>query len=316
MQIDFLGIQAFLAVAECGSFGLAAGRLHLSQTAISHRMRKLEESLGVQLIVRTSRGIALTQAGDALLPRARMAVQQLAASFDAVRAHGQNVTHWVTFGCLPTVATGILVPLLRDGRQAQPAQVRVFDSSPVEILELVQARTASFGITLLQPVPQALAMQPIAQEPFVLVCPQQHPLAAQPAVEWAELEGEPLIRISLPAGNSVTIDLSLGILRERLHWRYEAQRTAMALEMVRGGLGLTFVPRLSVQSGRGLAVVPLRGPEVKRTLALLTRADAALSQAEQFFADAACGLIRAALGGEGDGGVAGANPPDGERGGR
>ena len=52
--VDFLGIQAFLAVAECGSFGLAAQRLHLSQTAISHRMRKLEENLGAANVELTS----------------------------------------------------------------------------------------------------------------------------------------------------------------------------------------------------------------------------------------------------------------------
>ncbi|MEJ8840649.1 LysR family transcriptional regulator [Ramlibacter sp. AN1133] len=74
MPIDFLGIEAFLAIAECGSFSLAAQRLHLSQTAISHRMRKLEETLGVQLVLRTSRGIALTPAGNRLLPRARLPV--------------------------------------------------------------------------------------------------------------------------------------------------------------------------------------------------------------------------------------------------
>lgn len=90
MAIDFLGIQAFLAVAECGSSALAAERLHLTQTAISHRMRKLEESLGAQLVVRTSRGIALTQAGEALLPRARAPLEQLEASCDAARRHGQG----------------------------------------------------------------------------------------------------------------------------------------------------------------------------------------------------------------------------------
>src|SRR5881398_3091426 len=90
VQIDFLGIQAFLAIVECGTFGLAAARLHLTQTAISHRMRKLEDSLGVQLIVRTSRGVSLTQAGEALLPRARNSVRQLEESCEIVRKHGQN----------------------------------------------------------------------------------------------------------------------------------------------------------------------------------------------------------------------------------
>jgi DNA-binding transcriptional LysR family regulator len=298
VQIDFLGIQAFLAVAECGSFGLAAERLHLSQTAISHRMRKMEESLGVQLIVRTSRGIALTQAGDALLPRARTALQELEDSCDEVRKHGQNATQWVSFGCLPTLAISLLVPLLEEAQRAWPGlPVRAFDASPVEIVELVQARTASFGLTLLQPAPEGLSVQPLAQEPFVLACPERHPLAQRPSVAWAELQDEPLVRISLRSGNSMTIDASLGALRERLRWRYEVQRTAMAIELVRAGLGLTFVPRLSVQAGDGLAVVALQEPVVHRTLALLTRFGESLGPQERFLAGAAADLIRARLAG-------------------
>lgn len=293
MQIDFLGIQAFLAVAESGSFAMAAARLHLSQTAISHRMRKLEESLGVELIVRTSRGIALTEAGNALLPRARAAVQQLEVSFDEVRRHGRTATRWVAFGCLPTISASILVPLLQRAAQAFPQlQVRLFDSSPVEIAELVQAGTAAFGITVAQRVPEKLALQPIAREPFVLACPAGHPLARRRGVQWSELLEQPLIRISLPSGNSMTIDDALGPLRDRLRWRYEAQRTAMAVEMVRGGLGSTVVPRLCVGPGDGVAVVPIAGPEINRMLGVATRPGAELRDEERFLADTAIALVR------------------------
>lgn len=293
MQIDFLGIQAFLAVAESGSFAMAAARLHLSQTAISHRMRKLEESLGVELLVRTSRGITLSEAGNALLPRARAAVQQLELSLDEVRRHGRDVTHRVAFGCLPTVSVRILAPLLQRAAQRLPQlQVRLFDSSPVEIAELVQAGTAAFGITIAQGVPDQLAVQALAREPFVLACPAGHAFARRASVAWPELVGQPLVRISLPAGNSVTIDDALGPLREQLRWRYEAQRTAMAIEMVRGGLGLTVVPRLSVRAGDGVAVLPIGDPEISRVLGVVTRPRAELRSEERFLAETAMALVR------------------------
>lgn len=296
LPIDFLGIQAFLAIAETGSFSLAAARLHLSQTAISHRMRKLEESLGVDLLVRTTRGVSLTQAGEALLPRARAAVQQLDASLDTVRRHREEAIRWVSIGCIPTVAAGILVPLLRAAAQAHAGlPVRVFDSSPLEILELVQAGTAAFGITLPQPASATVTLQPIAEEDFVLACPAGHRFAGREDLAWSELETEPLVRISLPSGNSMTIDESVGALRERLHWRYEAQRTAIALEMVRGGLGLTLVPRLAVRPATGIVTVPLRSPEVRRTLALVTPAGQALAGPERWLADTAATLIRQEL---------------------
>lgn len=191
----------------------------------------------------------------------------------------------------------LLVPLLEQAQRAWPGlPVRAFDASPVEIAELVQARTASFGLTLLLPAPEGLAVQPLVQEPFVLVCPEQHPLAQRASVAWGELQGEALVRISLPSGNSVTIDESLGAVRERLQWRYEVQRTAMALEMVRVGLGLTIVPKLSVRPDAALAVVPIDTPLVTRVLAVVRRRDAVLSEPEQLLKDQAVALIRAVLG--------------------
>ena len=297
MQIDILGIQAFLAVAECGGFSLAAQRLHLSQTAISHRMRKLEETLGVPLLVRSGRGIALTEAGSTLLPRARAAVQQLEASCDTLRKHGQNASRWVALACLPTIAATVYVPLVRAFEAAFAGwQVRLYDSSIPEIVDLVESGTAPFGLTVAHGVKASLQMEPIGEEPFVLACPPDHPLAVRAQVHWEELLGEPLIRISLPSGNSMTIDDAIGPLRERLRWPYEAQRNVMALEMVRGGLGLTVVPQLSVRPDEGVAVVPLAGPEVRRTLAVLAQRGATLTPQEEQMRDKAVALIRQRLG--------------------
>ena len=67
-RIDFLGLQAFLAIAERGSFQRAAAQLNLSQTALSHRMKKLEQDLGLKLLLRTTRQVTLTEAGAQLLP--------------------------------------------------------------------------------------------------------------------------------------------------------------------------------------------------------------------------------------------------------
>jgi DNA-binding transcriptional LysR family regulator len=63
MRIDFLGLQAFLSIAERGNFQRVAAHLNLSQTAISHRVRKLEEELGLKLCARTTREVTLTRAG-------------------------------------------------------------------------------------------------------------------------------------------------------------------------------------------------------------------------------------------------------------
>lgn len=294
MHIDFLGIQAFLAVAECGTFGLAAGRLNLTQAAISHRMRKLEEALGAQLIVRTSRGVSLTPAGEALLPRARQSLRQLEETWEVVRKQERSAPAWVSFGCLPTLAFGILVPLLQRVEAENPGlQVRVFDSTPGEIVELVKGGTAAFGITIAQPLPPDLSVEAIGTEHFVLACPSGHRLARRtdPA-SWADLRSERLIRISLPSGNSAVIDETLGHAKEGVRWAWETQRTSMALEMVRAGMGLTVVPALALHPEGGLIGVPLRGPAVARTLALVTRREGGLPDLHAGMAREAVRLVR------------------------
>jgi DNA-binding transcriptional LysR family regulator len=296
MQIDFLGIQAFLAIVENGSFQLAATQLNLSQTAVSHRMRKLEESLGVRLIARTTRDVTLTDAGRALLPNARSAVRELGVSCEAVRRHGQNANDWLAFACLPTLGTGILAPLLQACRAKWPdTPVRVFDTSIREIAELVESRTVAFGLSVTQAGRTELGIERLMDEPFVLVCPAGHALAGAGSVGWKALMHEPLIRISLPSGNSMTIDDALGPLREQLRWRYEAQHNAMALEMVRAGLGLTIVPKLSVVEGQGLHVVEIEAPRVLRTLSLVTRRNEVLGAQDAWVRDRAVALLRERL---------------------
>lgn len=175
-------------------------------------MRKFEESLGVLLLVRTARGVVLTEAGDALLPRARAAVQQLESSFDLAHQIGRSAGSTVAFGCLPTIAAGILVPLLQRQEREQPqVQIRVFDSSPAEILQ-VESATAAFGITVQRGSSPRLDSERIAEEAFVLVCPQSHAWAARASMSWAQLSDQPLIRIGLPLGNSMTIDEAVGPL--------------------------------------------------------------------------------------------------------
>jgi DNA-binding transcriptional LysR family regulator len=277
MQIDFLGMQAFLAIAEHGSFQQAALHLNLSQTAISHRIRKLEGSLGARLLARTTRDVTLTDAGRALLPRVRGAMRELALSYDTVRQHRDSAPQWLAFACLPTLAARHISPILRDfGARHPHLAIRVFDNSISEIAELVESGIAAFGVSVAAPARPGLSFEPFAEEPFVLACPAGHPLARQPSVRWDQLGDEALIRISLPAGNSTTIDDALGERRLHLRWTHETQHTAVALNFVEEGLGLTVVPALSMPASAGIVARPLGEPGITRRLAIVTRHGAAL----------------------------------------
>ncbi|MBT2792742.1 LysR family transcriptional regulator [Paraburkholderia strydomiana] len=272
MQIDFLGMQAFLSIVESGGFQPAAAQLNLSQTAISHRIRKLEEGLGVRLLARTTRELTLTDAGRALLPRVRSAMRELEGSYDTLRQHRSSAPQWLTFACLPTLATSHIPNVLKRFAEAYPGiAVRMFDNSIAEIAELVDSESAAFGISVNSPTRFNLAIKRFAKEPFALVCPLGHRLLERDVVRWDDLIDDTLIRISLHAGNSTTIDDALGNRRTEFRWGYETQHTGAAIDFVRAGLGLTVVPCLAATSYPGVVALPLVEPQITRCLATVMR---------------------------------------------
>lgn len=282
MRIDVLGLQAFLSIAERGSFQRAAAHLNLSQTALSHRMRKLEQDLGLKLLVRTTRQVTLTPAGLELLPKARRIIEEVAQTFQELRQRGETQQRRVAVGCLPTLAVHYLPDAIRAFAAAYPdVAVKVFDNSAGEISQLVQSGEADFGITILAASIWDLEVAPLLKEPFVLLVPEEHEFARLNAVGWGQLSGTPLVRISPAAGNRVLIDDALGARRDSLNWRYEVQHVATAAALVRAGVGLTIVPRLAVDIADmpGVVAVRLQSPAIARTLGVVMKRGLPLSPA-------------------------------------
>lgn len=282
MRVDFLGLEAFLSIADRGSFHRAAAHLNLSQTALSHRIRKLEDDLGLKLLARTTRQVSLTPAGQELLPKARQIMEDIQASFAALRQQGKARQERLAIGCLPTIAINYLPQVLQEFGRAWPdLTVEVYDNSATEIAEHVQAGRAEFGLTIVSANRWDLEITPLLKEPFVLVCPLDHPFAGRDAVNWSELEGIPLVRVSAQTGNRVLIDDALGSRREQMRWRYECQHVATAVSMVQAGLGLTVVPRLALERAgpATVATVGLRNPGITRTIGIIEKRGLPLSPA-------------------------------------
>ncbi len=274
MRPDFLGLEAFLAIAERGSFHKAAAHLGITQTALSHRMRKLEGYLGIALFHRTTRHVALTPAGIALLPRAKAIIEEARQTFADLSAEAAVRHERIAIGCLPTLAITFLPHALRRFSEAHPdTLVRVYDNSASQIAERVQRGDAVFGITIMATSRWDLELKPILKEPYVLVCHTDHPVARRKSIRWTEIEDERLIRISTETGNRVIIDDALGAASDRLKWSFEVQHIATAVALVAAGAGLTVVPQGAIDAVRApnVACVPLRYPSVVRTLGVLTR---------------------------------------------
>jgi DNA-binding transcriptional LysR family regulator len=281
MRLDLPGIQAFLAIAERGSFHAAAAHLNLSQTALSHRIRKLEELLGVRLLARTTRQVSLTPSGVELLPKARKLVEELASAFDTLKQQAKRSEERLEIGCLPTIAVMYLPQALARFKALYPeTTIKVRDNSVSEIAESVQAGQAAFGITIVAANRWDLDFKPIVKEPFILVAHRDMPLSDYSTLTWAEVTGLPLIRISAETGNRILIDDALGTRREKLIWRYEVQRVTTAISFVRSGVGYAVVPQLAFNAlaDKDLVAIGLTSPAISRTIGVVTRKGLAIEK--------------------------------------
>jgi DNA-binding transcriptional LysR family regulator len=192
--MDLRALRYFVAVAEELHFSRAAARLHLAQSALSTQIRRLEEEIGGPLLVRTTRRVTLTPAGEALLTDAR----GILASSDAALARARSLARGegasLVVGTLGPAAGGLLAPLLARFGSVRPdvrVEVRALEFDDA-VLGLREGRAdVAFGYAPLTE-PDILTI-PLLSEPRVVVLPQGHRLARRAALVPADLAEETFI---------------------------------------------------------------------------------------------------------------------------
>ena len=293
MKLDVLGLQAFAAIADQGTFSRAAQSLHITQTGLTRRLQSLEQVLGVRLVERTTRSSVLTAVGMGFLPRARRLLRELESAFTEVREGGRAQRGDVTIACVPTAGVQFLPRIVKRYAERHPEnRIRILDHSSVDVAAAVARREAEFGINIAGSGHPDLVATPLVSDRFVLACRRDHPLARSRALAWKQLRAHPLIFVGHVSGNRQLLDAALGEGEVQLQIRYEVQRSSTALGLAMEGLGAAIVPAMAVQPGAypEIRVIPLSAPVVSRRLVLLVRRNASLSPA----AEALFALLRSA----------------------
>ncbi|KWI33552.1 LysR family transcriptional regulator [Burkholderia ubonensis] len=266
-------LRYFVAVAEELHFGRAAKRLFISQPALSFDIRKFEDALGVQLFARTSKSVALTNAGEVLLGEARRLLLQA--------AEAERLTVRSASGYAGRLRVGFVHSMLYRGL---PDAVRRFeaDHPGVEIVlaemntqaqvQAIQRGQIDLGYAHWGHFPPEVDSTPIHAEPFVCCLPAGHPLARRRQVALAALADEPFIlfpRDAAPHYHDLIIAQCVNAGFSPLI-RHEARLWQTILSMIEFGMGVALVPRVlqQVKSDR-LAFRPLKdAPLESRTLEL------------------------------------------------
>ncbi len=269
-------LRYFVAVAEARSFTRAAAELHVAQPALSVQVRQLEAELGVALVDRSRRAIALTPAGEVLLTEARRLLAQLDVAVRLVQRTGTGATGRLAVGFVPSASNATLPPLLRRFRETHPdVAVQLQELAPDALVRGTHEGRLDVSFLYLPFADPTLAQRVVSREAFVVALPEEHRLAHRRRVAVAELAGEPFI---LPARHGMP-----GLRAQVLALCHDAGFSPRALQdevwlvqtivgLVAAGSGVALVPESAEALGRrGVVYRPLRGATTRAELAAVWR---------------------------------------------
>jgi len=266
--VNLRHLRYFVAIVDHGSMVKASDHLFVAQSALSQHMRNLEAELGVQLLLRTGRGVVPTDAGREFLQRARAILAQIEDAQRALREQSATPQGNVTLGLPPSVSAMLAVPLILRMQEALPkVALRVVEGMSGYVLDWLQAGVVDLGLVYgVQRAPGILTTE-LYTERLYLIAPPQASFPAE--LPFAALAGQALI---LPGRQHGLRDMLDRLARERriaLNVPVELDAMSQMKLLVRHGVGCTVLPLPAVQEelARGeLRAVPLVEPEINRRI--------------------------------------------------
>lgn len=280
MRLDLTDLRLFLAVADAGSITHGAAAAGLSLPAASERLREMERAGGVRLLDRGRRGVALTEAGEALAHHARLIGRQIALMRGELGEHATGLRSTLRILSNTAAMAELLPQRLAPWMAAHPRiDLDLRERQSTEIARSVLAGFADLGVLSQAAAQDGLLLRPFAEDRLVVVAAAGDDLAGMRQVRLAEIAGRHFIGLSDSAlqDHIAAQAAAMGLcLRYRLRLRgFDA-----ICRMAGAGVGLGIVPRTAARRMRRLlpiAVIGLADGWARRRLSVCVRADAELS---------------------------------------
>ncbi|MDR0996940.1 MAG: LysR family transcriptional regulator [Zoogloeaceae bacterium] len=279
-------MQSVLTTARLGSFTRAAEALHLSQPAVSAQIQQLEGSLGIRLFDRNKRRVALTAAGQALLPYLNRVFMDVELMLDVSRNLSNLRRGKVMVATLPSIAAEQLPLAIRRFHEEFPdIAIRVDDVVAERIFLLVREEAVDFGIAPLQEDRPDLDSLTLTEDALCVFFPENHPLAAVAQPTLNDISAYPVIATAKGTSVRAVLDHAFGLARLPLDIICEANYMSTALGLVRAGMGLTILPSSAQSAGpcHGLRHTPIHAEGMSRRIALIKKRSRSLSPAAECF---------------------------------
>jgi len=275
--MDFRALRYFIYVAEARSFSKAAVQLGIAQPALSRQIQKLENELGLELILRAGRQLELTEAGLLLLERSHSLIRQVAQTADDVRAHGARIRGTLTIGISPTVSEAVGPGIVRECAARYP-EVRLTFVEGVSAFIFKRLIDQELTLCLMHNPPrhQGIDIEPLYAEPMYLVGPGRGAAGHPPVKDGMLFDRLPLILPNRTHGLRMLLERAVAEQRSRFEVAVQVDGYTTTKAFVAAGLGYTVLPLSSVRQDverEQLSAVRLRKPKLSWTLSLAYRKD-------------------------------------------
>lgn len=262
-DVELRHLRYFTVLAEELHFSRAAQRLHLAQPALSQQIRSLEEIVGVQLFVRTSRSVALTAAGAMFLTRARRTLRAVAHDVEEARSIGRGESGSLNVGFIGSGMLGPLPTVLQRYRAAYPrVELELHESFTSRVVAGLLSGALDAGLLRDSDPHPDLTTETLFSEPFIAVLPADHPRAKQRGISATVLRDEPFVFYTHAAG-TLAWNKPLSLCGEA-GFRPRVVQVATSwlsiLQLIAVGFGVSIAPACVANVGTtGVVCVPLRG---------------------------------------------------------
>ncbi|PWK85290.1 LysR substrate-binding domain-containing protein [Fulvimonas soli] len=282
MSIELRHLRYFIAVADELHFGRAAERLGMSQPPLSQQIRQLEQRLGVRLLVRSNRRVALTGAGRAFLEEARAILARLDHAVDLAQRAARGETGELRIGFTRSTPLSGHIPraILAFRREAPAVQLELEELNSLQQIDALLERRLDVGILRGRALPEPLASRRLFRDPLVAVLREGHPalreLGARRRLRTGALAQEPFVLFARTAGAGIH-DHVIALCRHAgfaPRVAQEAREASTIVGLVAAGLGVSILPasceRIRVP---GVRFVPLADPASMSEIHVVHRRD-------------------------------------------
>ncbi len=280
-RMEIREIEAFVHVADHGSFSRAADALGSNQPALSRLVRRLEERLQQPLLSRNGRGATLTAAGEVFLAHGREVLAQVQRAEQAMRNLQAAPRQKFTLGLVPHIAKFAILSLVRQLRQQFPqAAVTVVEGTSTHLLESLLMDRIDAAVMYETPRSELIVKRDLLREELYFIGPDTAALRAQKSIPFKDISTYPLILSSRMHAIREVVEAQAARHRVKLNIALEVDAVTSALDLVQEGYGHALLPLNALARDdrpRKLSVTRITGPAMHCRLVIATARQQAAS---------------------------------------